>query len=100
MIVQCLYCGEEMALGSLTVHLQIQHGKLTGGIRKWGTTAPGGEPRTYKMDFPNSGRVRNLPVKGCRGRAVTRTAMQVHSLHQHFQDTMIILEEGNLTHPR
>ena len=26
--------------------------------------------------------------------------MQVHFLHQHVLDTMVILEEGNLSHPR
>ena len=33
--VQCTECGEEMALGSLAVHLQMQHGKATGARRNW-----------------------------------------------------------------
>ena len=32
--------------------------------------------------------------------AATRTAMRVHFLHRHVLDTVVILEEGNLPHPR
>ena len=31
---------------------------------------------------------------------VTRTAKRVHFLHWHVLDTVVILEEGNLPHPR
>ena len=100
MQVQCSECGEDMAFGSLVVHLHTQHGKETGGRRHWGTTAPGGKPRTYKMYFPTARGLRNCPVEGCRGREVTRMAMRVHFFHGHIRDTVIILEEGNLPHPR
>ena len=89
-----------MALGFLVVHLKTQHGKKMGGRRHWGTTAPGGEPCTYNMAFPNAGGPRNFPVDGCWGRAETRTEMQVHFFHQHVRDTVVILGEGNLHHPR
>ena len=92
MRVQCLECGEETALGLLVVHLQTRHGKAEGGRRNWGTTVPGGEPQTYKMDFPTAGVPRNCPIKMCRVQASTRTAMQVHFLHQHVWDTVIIME--------
>ena len=36
----------------------------------------------------------------CPGRAGTRTAMRVHFWRRHVQDVVIILEEGNLLHPR
>ena len=51
------------------------------------------------MDLPTAGGARNFPVKVFRGRSETRTAMQVHFLHRHFWDTMIMLEDGNLSHP-
>ena len=40
------------------------------------------------------------PVEGCPGRAGTQTAMRVHFWRRHVQDIIIILEEGNLPHPR
>ena len=90
-----------MVLGSLAVHLHIHHGKSTGGRWHWGTIAPGGEPRTYKMDLPTAGPPpRNCPVKRYQGRAATRTSMQVNFLHQHVQDAEIIMEEGNLPPPQ
>ena len=89
-----------MELGFLEVHLQTKHGKATGGIRNWGTTPPDGEQHTYNIAFPTSGVPRNCPIKGCRGRAETQTAMQVQFLHWHVQDTVIIPEEGNLPNPR
>ena len=43
---------------------------------------------------------RNFPVEGCLGRAVMQTTMQVHFFHLYVRDTVIILEEVNLPHPR
>ena len=40
------------------------------------------------------------PVEGCPGRAGKRTAMRVHFCRWHVRDVVIILEEGNLPHPR
>ena len=99
MQVQRLECREDMALGSLAVHLQTQHGKAMRGIRYWGTMPPGGEPHTYNMDFPTAGGTRNFLVKGCWGRVATRTAMRVQFFHRNVRDTVIILEEGNLPPP-
>ena len=39
-------------------------------------------------------------MEGCPGRAGSWTAMQMHFCSRHIQDIMIILEEGNLPHPR
>ena len=39
-------------------------------------------------------------MEGCPGRAGTRTAMRVHFWRRHVRDVVIILEEGNLPHPR
>ena len=59
----------------------------------------GEETRTYRMTFPAKGGPRSCPVEGCLGQAATRTAMQVHFLHRHVQDTVVILEEGKPPHP-
>ena len=39
-------------------------------------------------------------MEGCPGREGTRTAMRVHFWRRHVWDIIIILEEGNLPHPR
>ena len=39
-------------------------------------------------------------MEGCPGRAGTRTAMRMHFCSRHVRDIVIILEEGNLPHPR
>ena len=89
-----------MVLGSMEVHLQMQHGKATGGRKHWGTPPPGVEPHTYNMAFPTAVGLRNCPVNGCRGRAEKWTAIRVHFSHRNIQNTVIIQEEGKPPHPR
>ena len=96
----CREFGEEMAAGSLAIHLMTQHGRMEEARRIWRTPATGDRPRTFRMAFPAKGDPRGCPVEGCPGRAATRTAMRVHFLHRHILDTMVILEEVNLPHPR
>ena len=98
--MQCLEYGEEMVLGTLAVYQQTYHSKAAVGRRHWVTMAPGGDPQTFKMDFPTAGVPRNCPVKGCQGQAATRMEMQVPFLHDHVRYTVIILEEVNLIHPQ
>ena len=62
--------------------------------------APSREPQIYSMAFPTKGDPRKFLVEGCRGQEAMQTAMRVHFLHRHVRDTVIILEEGNLPHPR
>ena len=97
--IQCTECGEEMELGLLVVHMQTQHGIKEKDICSWESTAPG-ETHTYMMAFPTAGVLRDYPIEGCPGRAATRTAVQVHFFHRHVRDNVIILEEGNIPHPR
>ena len=75
-------------------------------VEKWevdnsGRTWP---PKTshihIRMDLPTAEGLRKCPFEGCRGQAETRTAMRVQFLHIHVRDTVIILEEENLPHPR
>ena len=60
----------------------------------------GGEPRTYRIDFRTKVGPRGCPVEVCTGRAGTRTAMRMNFCSRHVRDIVIILEEGNLPHPR
>ena len=52
------------------------------------------------MIFPT--RAGHMPwqVKGCSGRELTQMTMRVHFWHGHVRNTVLILEEGNLPHPR
>ena len=93
-------CGEEMAVGSMSVHQKTQNGREAGGRRKWETPTPEVYPHTYRTDFPTAGGLRELSVERCMGPAATRTAMKVQLLQRHAQDTLIIMGKGNLSHPR
>ena len=52
------------------------------------------------MAIPAKAIPRPCSVKGYSFRAETWMAMWVHLWHQHVRDTVVILEEGNLPHPR
>ena len=98
--VQCRDCREDMTVGYLAVHRITQHGLSTEERRIWKTSATGEEPQTYHMAFPAKGGPRSCPVEKCPGRAEMRTAMWVHFLYRHILYIVVILEEGNLPHPR
>ena len=99
--VSCPECGKDLARGSLAAHCQTQHGVTKGGPRQEGDReGRGDEPRTYRMAFLTKAGLRHCPFERCSGRAATRTAMRVHFWHHHVRDTVVIMEEGNLPHPR
>ena len=98
--VACGKCGEMLVAGSLSSHMMTKNGRLVEIQRQWSTPAAGIGPQTYKMSFPAKGGPRNCPVAGCPGRVAMRTEMQVHFVHRHVLDTMVILEEGTTPHPR
>ena len=101
--VKCRDCGNEVAAGSLDSHRMTQHGKAKERCWTWIEAATGGgegdEPQIYRIEFPKGGTTA-CPVEGCPGRAGTRTAILVHFWRQHVRYIVIILEEGNLPHPR
>ena len=59
----------------------------------------GDKPQTYRIEYPKGG-AKACSVEGCPRREGTRTAMRVHFWRRHMRDIVIILEEGNLPHPR
>ena len=94
-------CGKDMTKGSLVTHLQTQNGVAKGGLVPEGKKADGGNnTRTYGMVFPAKAGPRPFPVKGCSGQASTRNSIRVHLWHRQVRDTVVILEEVNLSHPR
>ena len=52
------------------------------------------------MKFLEKEVLRPFPVEGCSGRVATRKATWEQLWHQHVRDTVVILEEVNLPHPR
>ena len=52
------------------------------------------------MSFPEKGGPQICPVEGCPWRVTTRTEMRVHFVHPHVLNIVVMLEEGNLPHPR
>ena len=93
--VECGDCGKGMAAGSLEAHRAVQHGNAKAAKWSWTDAAMegGGEPKTYRIEFPTKGGTRAFPVEGCPGRTGTRTAMRVHFWRRHVRDVVIILEE-------
>ena len=85
---------------SLASHLMTQNGRLVETRCSWRTPSIGAGLRTFRMKFPANGGPPGCPVEECPGRVATRTAMQVHFLHQDVLDTVVIMEKGNLPHPQ
>ena len=102
--VLCPECGKDLTKGSLVTYRQTHHGVDKGGLVSEGGKADGSDrgngPRTYRMEFPVRAVPRPCPVEGCSGQASTWTTMSVHFWYRHVRDTVVILEEGNLPHPR
>ena len=97
--VACEECGEVIAVGSMSIHLMTRNGKAAARQHLCPPQTDEG-PRTYKMSFLDKGGRRRCPVERYPGMLATRTAMWVHFLHQHVHDTVVMLEEGNLSLPR
>ena len=60
--IECVECGELLAVGSMSSHLMTRHGKSAARRQLWTPQADGG-PRTYKMSFPEKGGPRAAPGK-------------------------------------
>ena len=93
--VECVECGEFLAIRSMSIHMMTRHEKAVGRRRLWNPQTEGGA-RTYRMSFPKKGGPRRCHVEGCPGARAKMTAMRVNFVHQHVQDTVVMLEEGNL----
>ena len=88
---------------SMANHCQTQRGVARGGERNKddeGVGNRGDEPRMLWMTFLEKSEPRPCPVEECSGQADTRTAMRVQFWHRHVWYTVVILEMGNLSHPR
>ena len=60
---------------------------------------PLGEAQTYQVSFPEEFTHLQHPMVGYQGGGTNRTNLQVHFMHCHVRDTIVILEEGNRPYP-
>ena len=87
--------------GSLATHRQTQHSVAIGGAgQKYNEGGRSRDTRTFWMTFLEKVVPSPCPFEVCSVWAVTRTAMLVNFWYRHVRDTVVILEEGNLPHPR
>ena len=97
----CPECGRDLAKGSLEAHRQTQNDVVKVGSGQEGyKEGRSDEPRTFRMEFPAKAGPRPCLFEGCSGRVATRADMRVQLWHWHIWYTVVILEEGNLPHPR
>ena len=87
-------------MGYMASHMMTQHGWMAEAQRSWRILDTGDEPRTYRMAFLTKGGPQSCPVEGYPGQAATRTEIRLNFLHRHVLVTVVILEEGNIPHPR
>ena len=95
--IECMECGELLAVRSMSSHLMTRHGKAAGRQRLWTPQTESGT-KMFRVSFLTKGGPRRYPVEGRPGTLAMRTAMWLHFVHWHIQDTVVILEEGNFPH--
>ena len=61
---------------------------------------PQGEAQIYCIYFPKTLEQLRCPVEGCRGGDMNWYNLQVHFVHHHVGDKIVILEGGNWHYPR
>ena len=86
----------DLATGSLATHWKVQHGVGQGELRD----TPPDEPKMYQISFTWASCGIVCSLVGCPGRALSRSALQVHFVHHYMQDAIVVLEEGNHPLPR
>ena len=95
--VCCLECTADLAVGSLEAHLQDQD--ETGQAPQREATLQPPEPRIYMVSFPRAASYIGFPVEACKGWMKMHTKLQIHFVHHHMWDAIVIMEEGNFLHP-
>ena len=98
-IFHCPDCNMDQAEDSLADHQQGEHGLAWGYLKDPPPPHPPDEAGTYRILLPREACGIDLPVGGCPGRETSCRALQVHFVHHHMRDTVVILEEGSHTLP-
>ena len=83
----------------MSSHLMTRHGKAAGDDA-CGPPQTESRAEMYRISFLMKGLPRRFPVDGCPEDLAKRMAIRVRIVHQHVQDTVVMLEEGKSPHPR
>ena len=54
----------------------------------------------YRVYLPRAGGSVGFPVESCGGQATMCTNLWIHFVRHHVRNTIVMMEEGNRTHPR
>jgi hypothetical protein len=97
--VQCDICNASIQARSLNRHKKLQHGIDTSLITQQATPPhlSTTEGNTYTVSMICHDDLAQCPVPGCETIIKSRLGMRRHFMHRHFQDTIIIQEEGQLS---
>jgi len=97
--VECSQCGKDLAAGSLSVHVQTQHGLTRdGGVGR--VDAPGRQPAVFTISFPKVTPTADYPIEGCPGTATSHVNLRRRFMHLHPRDTLVIRDEGSVPLPK
>jgi hypothetical protein len=99
-LIHCNVCDQQMQRRSLPRHLQNQHNIYQRPTRRTIISpmfdAP---PETYRISMNNTDPV-DCPVLDCPATVENRYHMRAHFCFRHWNDTVIIAEEGQHPYPR
>jgi hypothetical protein len=99
-IIQCNICDKAMQRRSLTRHMQNQHDTYQRPARRTPITPMFDSlPQTYRISMNNIEHV-DCPVPDCPAIVKNRYNMRAHFCYRHWQDIIIIAEEGLFALPR
>lgn len=91
-------CNADLAQASLRNHMRVIHGVPY--IAEPAAPPPADPAETYYVDFPRACKSMQCPVPGCTGRSPTWNSLRGHFARRHWQDTIVIRQEGNVPYPR
>ena len=95
--VRCLECTADLEVGSLAAHFKYQ--QKTGRTPQRESTAQPLETRLHMVSLTRATGYIGFLVERCKGRMTMHTNLQIHFVHHHMWDMIVIMEEGNLLHP-
>ena len=98
--VICMECGVDLPSTSLVAHMETQHVILVCSV----ATTTLGMIHAPLVEY-RSVLLRKSPsifclVEGCPGRATNSPNLRIHFMHRHVEDTILILSEVAIPHPR
>jgi hypothetical protein len=96
-LIECDICRTSVQAHSLTRHKHLKHGiEMNTNAQLDMPPYLSADGDTYTVSMPNYHDPTLCPVPNCNTIIRDRYGMRRHFVHRHFQDTIIIMEEGQL----